>query len=333
MAGIVTVYEIEKSFYLDGVKYIRDEQLEEQVLGKGSFGVVKKVSWHGLPCAAKEFHRELVDGLTGQNANKALQAFQKEAFVWAFKLRHSNIVQFFGVWERGGNTAIVMELLSTSLDKFLEEYVEIPETIPVDLKRAILLDVCRAMTYLHSLNIMHRDLKGQNILLTESFKAKVSDFGTVRLYDHVERRKFTAIPGTPDITAPEAFKPPYDLPIDVFSYGCLIIHTLTHKWPTPDANTHLTEYERRRDLLDCLTFEIHQEFQPLIQRCLGNQPLDRPKFPEIQTELSKTLFVDDKDRHRIMDKDIKALRSRKSKSEKAAASTHQTEKVIVHTYV
>ena len=294
---------IEESFYLDNVKYIEDEEL-----GEGSFGVVKKVFWHGLPCAAKELHHNLVNGLTEQNANKAMKQFREEAYTWAFKLRHSNIVQFFGVWEREQITAIVMELLPVSLYKFLDDYAQIPECVPIDLKRAILLDVCRAMTYLHSQKILHRDLKANNILLTSSLKAKVSDFGTARLYDNVERGKFSRMPGTPDITAPEAWTSDYDLPVDVFSYGCVIIHTLAHQWPAPDGSTNLSEYERRQKWLDDLPPGVQDEFQPLVKKCLSNEPQDRPTFQNIQQELSHKLHVTDDIRYKIMDGEIQRLK-------------------------
>ena len=158
----------------------------EQEVGRGAFGVVRKGTWNGLPVSIKEIHKWILQ-CDSKELDRAVKGFQREMNIWALYLRHSNIVQFFGLWETAdGSVALVMELLHCSLRRFLEQTETLKEIIPLDLKHSILLDVSRAMTYLHSLGLFHRDLSTNNILLTTNFVAKVSDFGTVQSYGNMQ---------------------------------------------------------------------------------------------------------------------------------------------------
>ena len=83
-------------FYLNGV------EAGEGELGRGAFGVVRRGSWNGLSVSIKEIHKWILqarDQCGSKELDRAIKGFQREMNIWALYFHHSNIVQFFGVWE------------------------------------------------------------------------------------------------------------------------------------------------------------------------------------------------------------------------------------------
>ena len=294
----------ERYFYLNGIV------CNETRLAEGSYGFVKKGEWYGLPVAMKETHLWFNDYRDTEVGQKALRNFQNEAHKWALCLRHGNIVQFYGLWQTpAGNHAIVMELMSTSLHKFLDESKASKDVIPIDLKRSILLDVSRAMTYLHSLGLFHRDLSTNNVLLTSHFVAKVSDFGTLKEYAHRDKNQ-TDYPGTPAFSPREARGSCYSEKVDVFAFGCIILHVLTHIWPDACGSEEDSEWKKREYLVKELTLEQEGEFGMLIQECLDDIPESRPRFSNISKQISQQPHATDAMRVRIMKQQMDQLRAK-----------------------
>ena len=95
------------------------------------------------------------------------------------RLQHPRIVQFMGIYFKPESKLplMVMELLLTSLGKFLDDVRD----IDLSLKLCILQDVCTGLDYLHSRDIIHRDLSHNNVLLDSSLRAKITDMGNSRI--------------------------------------------------------------------------------------------------------------------------------------------------------
>uniref|UniRef100_H3GXX8 Protein kinase domain-containing protein n=1 Tax=Phytophthora ramorum TaxID=164328 RepID=H3GXX8_PHYRM len=135
---------------------------------------------------------------------------------------HPHIVAFAGVaWDSLTDLCVVLEFLDGGeLRTLLNKYET--ENYPIGFdkhKATIALQVCQALTYLHSLrpSVIHRDLKSRNILLDSNMEAKLSDFGISR-----ERldRTMTAGVGTSLWMAPEVMLGErYDDKADMFSFG------------------------------------------------------------------------------------------------------------------
>ena len=296
--------DYERYFNLDGVI------CNEEPIAEGAYGSVRTGEWHGLPVAMKEPHlwfNEYRDTEVGQ---KALRNFENEAHKWALCLRHKNIVQFYGLWQTpNGNHAIVMELMATSLHKFLNETQASKDVIPVDLQRSILLDVSRAMTYLHSVDLIHRDLSTNNVLLTSHYVAKVSDFGTLKVYAYKDQEQ-SEFPGTPAFTPPEARGSNYSEKVDVFAFGCILLHVLTHIWPDAIGSAEDSEWKKREYLVKELTLAQVDEFGVLIQECLDDVPENRRTFAYIANQISQKPHVTDAIVLRIMQQQMDQLRAK-----------------------
>ena len=166
-------------------------------LGRGSYGEVREANWLGRPCATKRLHPLLVSQVGAEEISKASLDFVRECRTWK-DLRHPHIVQLLGVVfeQTSPLPVLVMERLSTSLRRFLEDHTK--AHFPLNRKAVVLHQVSLGLAYLHSLKYIHRDLSTNNILLdTETWKAaKITDFGVTRVLD-TTRSKMTGtfVPG------------------------------------------------------------------------------------------------------------------------------------------
>lgn len=137
------------------------------------------------------------------------------------------------------------------------------------------------MLYLHSSDIVHRDLKSHNILLDENNNIKLCDFGLARPKTDLNSgsAKFS---GTPAYMAPEILqKKNYDEKVDVFAFGTLIWEILTRK--IPHEGVEIGEL-KQRILSDEKLFipkTVPKELAKVIEACRALDPAKRPSFAEI----------------------------------------------------
>ena len=146
-------------------------------------------------------------------------------------LRHPNITQFLGLCFLPGAQLplLVMERLELSIDGLLEN---VPG-LPLSLKRSILEDVASGLLYLHDRPspVIHRDLTANNVLLTSSLVAKITDMGNSRIIDMKPgqmARTLTNLPGALVYMPPEALddRSRYGPSLDIFSFGHLALFTI-----------------------------------------------------------------------------------------------------------
>ena len=191
---------------------------------------------------------------------------------------------------------MVMEKMQCSL----RGMVEMHTNIPMNVKLSILDEVCLGLRYLHSRNppIAHRDLTPNNILLGDHLEAKITDLGVAKLMMQTSAsRTMTRAPGTTDFMPAESLadKPVYGLPLDVFSFGALILYTATQLWPQPSSwiqfDAHgmritVTEVTRRQQYLNKMLGDT-ADLKPLVTSCLDDNPSNRPLIEQVSAEIKK----------------------------------------------
>ncbi|KDP36118.1 hypothetical protein JCGZ_08762 [Jatropha curcas] len=198
----------------------------ENELGRGGFGVVYKGELDdGTKIAVKRMEAGII-------STKALDEFQSEIAVLS-KVRHRHLVSLLGYSIEGNERILVYEYMPQgALSKHLFHWKSL-KLEPLSWKRRlnIALDVARGMEYLHNLahrSFIHRDLKSSNILLGDDFRAKVSDFGLVKLAPDGEKSVVTRLAGTFGYLAPEyAVTGKITTKADVFSFGVVLMELLT----------------------------------------------------------------------------------------------------------
>ena len=269
-------------------------------LGRGADATVYEVEWNGSFCAAKRLHDILLEDESPGGANKLIRNFEAECLTWS-NLRHPGVVQFLGVYFEHNSRlpVLVMEKMDTSLRTYLEDHSK--EEFPLNLKAFVLRQVSQALAYLHSQNppLVHHDLSPNNVLLNVvSFVTKVSDFGMSRAVNPSILSRKSSIKGTLAFMAPEALHDPphYNEKLDVFSFGNIILSTLTHEWPNPGPPTKydrdqlvaLSELQRRERYVVMFTAQEKQLLLPVVCQCLENRPDKRPSSVMLVRELRRS---------------------------------------------
>ena len=190
------------AFTIDQLRAVTEDFAERNVLGRGGFGVVYKgVLPDGTKIAVKRMEAAVV-------SNKGLSEFQSEIAVLS-KVKHRHLVGLLGYCTDGIERLLVYEYMSQgTLAQHLFKYEEMAlKPLSWTTRLVIALDVAQGVDYLHSLahrSFIHRDLKPSNVLLNDDFRAKVSDFGLVKLAPEGNLHSVeTRLAGTFGYLAPE----------------------------------------------------------------------------------------------------------------------------------
>jgi hypothetical protein len=210
---------------------------------------------------------------------------------------HPSIVKFIGATD-APPFCIVMEWMSGG--SLYAELYKHHRLNPTQLTK-IAFDVARGMRFLHSKQIVHRDLKSLNILLDDADRAKICDFGYAR-QDPGEFLMTRHI-GTTYWVAPELVvsSASYNERVDVYSYGIVLYEICTKQLPYWDS--------KNKDCLRCVVMEdlrptvptgVPESFIDLMQRCWAKKAADRPSFQEIVDEFKTgTVFLRGADQNEI----------------------------------
>nr|XP_023883923.1 G-type lectin S-receptor-like serine/threonine-protein kinase LECRK1 [Quercus suber] len=189
----------------------------KEELGRGSFGAVYKgvlLSSHSKYVAVKKLDKMIKEGE---------REFKTEVTVIG-QTHHRNLVRLLGYCDEGEHRILVYEFMyNGSLSSFLFGVIR-PSW---QQRMQIALGIARGLMYLHeecSMQIIHCDIKPQNILLDDFFIAKISDFGLAKLLMNQQTRTLTGIRGTKGYVAPEWFRnTPISVKVDVYSFGVMLL--------------------------------------------------------------------------------------------------------------
>ncbi|KAJ3296379.1 hypothetical protein HDU79_006858 [Rhizoclosmatium sp. JEL0117] len=198
--------------------FIKPTDLTDWVMIKsGSFGVLHRADYLGTDVAVKSF----LD-ITNQDSSFDLQKYVEREVDMLKDARHPNVVQFMGCSILNDEILLITEFVPGGNVK---EWIQ-DESRPISdrMRISIAMDVAKAMAYLHSRGIIHRDLKTENLLVTDYKRIKVCDFGFSRpTPTNAQETRRLSFCGTDSYMAPEIILCiPFDHRIDVFSYGVIL---------------------------------------------------------------------------------------------------------------
>ncbi|XP_022726507.1 receptor-like kinase TMK3 [Durio zibethinus] len=277
---------------------------EENVLGRGGFGTVYKGELHdGTKIAVKRMESGVV-------SEKGLAEFKSEIAVLT-KVRHRHLVALLGYCLDGNERLLVYEYmpqgtLSRHLFNWKDEGLK---PLEWTTRLTIALDVARGVEYLQCLaqqSFIHRDLKPSNILLGDDMRAKVADFGLVRLAPVDGKQSVeTRLAGTFGYLAPEyAVTGRVTTKVDVFSFGVILMELITGRKALdetqPEDSLHLVTWFRRMYLnkdtfrkaidetiqLDEETLASISTVSELAGHCCAREPYQRPDMSHAVNVLS-----------------------------------------------
>eukprot|EP01094_Clydonella_sp_ATCC50884_P001824 TRINITY_DN11377_c0_g1_i1.p1 TRINITY_DN11377_c0_g1~~TRINITY_DN11377_c0_g1_i1.p1 ORF type:complete len:965 (-),score=298.26 TRINITY_DN11377_c0_g1_i1:32-2854(-) len=261
--------------HINVLTVIEEEDLEtQQALGKGGTAGVYKGIWNGYDVAVKKFYE-----------SDDRQEFLREASLMSV-LCHPNLIRVLGCSRSNiPERFLVMERAKYgSLSRVLHETNE-----PLSLKRRLLfaIQTCRAVVHLHSLGLIHRDLKADNILVCENMVEKITDYGTMRV---VDRTPMTGGVGTSYWMAPEVFEGlQYTEKVDVYSLGMVFFEVFARRVPFSDQAHFSVPVMVVKGKRPSMPSSVPRAMQKLIESMWVPKPTRRPSAQKVLTNLEELL--------------------------------------------
>ncbi len=259
----------------------------ERVLGEGGMGVV-------LLGRHLRLDKQVAIKLLRREAVRALGAprFVQEARI-AAKLKGDHVARVYDVDEVDGTPYLVMEYLEGSTLAG-----ELDKQGPFSVERAVdtVLEACEALAEAHSLGIVHRDIKLENLFLARapdgSSRLKLLDFGVSKVLGADSLTRTAALVGSPVYMAPEQLESSKDVDsrADIWSLGVVFYELLSGKQPfggdtLPQLCVSIREHEAPS--LVGLRPDVPAELDRVVQRCLAKRRQDRyPSVAELVLDLA-----------------------------------------------
>ncbi|KAJ0448337.1 putative protein kinase RLK-Pelle-WAK-LRK10L-1 family [Helianthus annuus] len=292
----------EKNGAYHGVQIFKYRELEKATnyfdsrneLGDGGFGTVYEGKLKdGRVVAVKRLY---------ENNYKRVEQFMNEVGILAH-LRHRNLVSLYGcTTHHSRELLLVYEYISNgTVADHLHGEKSSPGSLKWTTRMSIAVETASALVYLHASDVVHRDVKTNNILLDNSFTVKVADFGLSRLFPNNVTHVSTAPQGTPGYVDPE-YHECYQLTnkSDVYSFGVVLVELISSK-PAVDITRHRHEInlssmalskiqnDALHELVDPhLGYDTNNEIRKMINavaelafQCLQNDRDSRPSMDEV----------------------------------------------------
>jgi len=243
----------------------------EEAIGQGRSSVVYKALDLGTRSAVA---LKLLDPDLAHDP-VAAERFRREATILR-NLQHPGIVKVYDLFEHDGWTFIAMELFAGMNAKaYVDRYgpLSVAELVTVAKSLFSVLDAC------HKARVIHRDIKPHNVLLDGNGALRVIDFGVSKMTVMTDLTKTGAVVGTPEYTAPEAFRSRrYDSRADIYGAGATLYELLTARPPYLASSLgRVLDLQMRAKIEPIESFrkDVPAWLQRLVLRCLRTSPDER----------------------------------------------------------
>ena len=246
----------------------------EETIGEGTYGKVKLATHIKLneKVAIKIINKKKL-------INKGDHERIKNEFQIITKLNHPNILKAFEVFEDEINYYIVMERPAIG-DLF--NYICSKGRLSMDETSFIFYQIVNGIQYLHKNNIVHRDMKPENIMLTEDMIVKIGDFGLSKYFKNDEIRLKTNC-GSPCYSAPEVlrgnkYKPK---PVDIWGIGIILYCMVCGELPFEDEKEDILVRKVTLCNYTCPLF-VNDIFKSFFKKILCQNPNERITIDQIK---------------------------------------------------
>ena len=225
-------------------------------------------------------------GKRGKVQEERLKSFEREREC-LLGLKHPNIVELFDicpypVTPQQDLPCLVMELLDCSLRHYLRED---SDNLPLEIQISLNLDIANALAYLHDYKMIHRDLCGDNVLISKGdgdvIIAKIGDFGMSRIMDtQAMTHSFSVLGHRSGYLPPEGLSKDYDLSLDIFMFGVVMVQ-IVHAIPDVRSEDKCNELVKE--------VSVTHPLKKFIDRCVVDSKSERPTADKLYNELQNLL--------------------------------------------
>ncbi|CAK8987928.1 RasGEF domain-containing serine/threonine-protein kinase X (Ras guanine nucleotide exchange factor X) (RasGEF domain-containing protein X) [Durusdinium trenchii] len=246
------------------------------VLGRGAFSTVYKAEYNGMTLAVKK--QEIADSDLERYIHKELAILRR--------CSHEGLVRYIGACKVDNTHIYIATEYCTGGDlrRLLQKDVAISWNLRVD----IALGMAEAVTYLHHRQLIHRDIKTENVLLDSDLKPKLCDFGFARGTETHKGGRPMTMCGTDEFMAPEViFGMEYNDKADIFGLGIIFAEMIARKVPGKEhafLERHpMNGFNVDPDELEGLlaTYKPPESFHMLCRECLAGEPDNRPSSEDV----------------------------------------------------
>ncbi|KAK9968956.1 hypothetical protein ABG768_027173 [Culter alburnus] len=225
------------------------------------------------------------------------------------KMRHPNIVTFYKSFYDRNNLYILMEYCDAG---DLMNRIKMQRGKPFTEQQIVdwFVQICLGLKHIHDRKVLHRDIKSQNIFLTQGgLKVKLGDFGIARMLNNTMELARTCV-GTPYYLSPEICENrPYNNKTDIWSLGCVLYELCTLRHPFESSNLKQLVLKICRGRYSPVSQRYSTELRLLLNQLFKVSPRDRPsansllKRPLLQPLISRhldTQLLEDEFSHTVL---------------------------------
>ncbi|KAM9486299.1 serine/threonine-protein kinase Nek5 isoform 1-T2 [Clarias gariepinus] len=291
---------------MTGYRAMEDYMVLGQV-GEGAFGkalLVREKAGSGRRCVMKQVS-------LSRMSTREREAAKKEVTLLS-KMKHPNIVAFFQSFHERNSLYIVMEYCDGG---DLMKKITLQRGQPFKEEQIVdwFVQICLGLKHIHDRKVLHRDIKAQNIFLTQGgTKVKLGDFGIARMLNNTTEMARTCV-GTPYYISPEICENrPYNNKTDIWSLGCVLYELCTLRHPFEGSSLKQLIMKICRGHYTPVSQRYSTELRLLLSQLFKVSPRDRPsvtsllKRPLLNKHISKHLepqFMEEEFSHTILHSD------------------------------
>lgn len=195
------------------------------------------------------------------------------------RLKHPSVLQLYTFFQDANYVYLVLELADNGeLHRYMNQQMKRPFT--EEEAASILRQVVAGLLYLHSHNIMHRDISLSNLLLSKDMQVKIADFGLATQLKRPDERHMTMC-GTPNYISPEVVSHmSHGLPADLWSVGCMLYTLLVGR---PPFDTDAVQSTLKKVVHSDYTMPNHLSYEArdLIDKLLRKNPHERISLDQV----------------------------------------------------
>jgi NIMA (never in mitosis gene a)-related kinase len=265
-----------------------DQYQEIRLIGRGNYGTAVLVK-------DKVTQKRLVVKkipLVGLTEKERMDAMSECKLL--SRMSHPNVIEFVASFVEGDTLHLVTSFCDGGdLTQLIKQRKEEGLPMTEDEVMDVFVQLAMAVDFIHSVKIMHRDLKSGNVFLTQKGVVKLGDFGIAKMLDTSMRHAQTVV-GTPFYMSPEVCEnKPYDFKSDVWAMGCILYEMCTFEHAFDSSNLLGLVVKIVQDPVGPIPDMYSEDVKALVKLLLQKDPAERPSLrklfalPFVHTRLEK----------------------------------------------